>query len=199
VARVFSYRVARDFGFAPNPFGGWCTVATCKPGIRRIARPGDLIIGCGSVELGFPERLIFAMRVAEKLSFDRYWNDSRFARKRPSFHSSRSRAYGDNIYHRDEGVWCQADSHHSFEDGVLNQANANRDLSADSVLVGNDFTYWGRSAIPIPANLRNIGGQDLFPHPRGHRSNYTPVFVEAVKGWFDGRVARGLQGRPASW
>src|SRR5712671_5339411 len=33
--RLYSYVVARDFGFAPNPFFGVCTLATCKPDIRK--------------------------------------------------------------------------------------------------------------------------------------------------------------------
>ncbi len=31
-------RRRRDYGFAPNPFHGICTLATCKPVIRRVAR-----------------------------------------------------------------------------------------------------------------------------------------------------------------
>ena len=36
-ARLFSYVVRYDYGFAPNPFEGCCTIATCKPQIRRAA------------------------------------------------------------------------------------------------------------------------------------------------------------------
>ncbi|MFH1865797.1 MAG: hypothetical protein ABIK85_07930, partial [Candidatus Eisenbacteria bacterium] len=38
--RLFSYIVARDYGFAPNPFCGVCTLATCKPKIRESASVG---------------------------------------------------------------------------------------------------------------------------------------------------------------
>lgn len=31
MAKGYSYVVARDFGFAPNPFNGFLTLATCKP------------------------------------------------------------------------------------------------------------------------------------------------------------------------
>ena len=34
--RLFSYVVARDYGFAPNPFYEMCTLATCKPRIRKL-------------------------------------------------------------------------------------------------------------------------------------------------------------------
>ena len=46
--RLFSYVVARDYGFAPNPFFGVCTLATCKPIVRRVAAIGDWIVGTGS-------------------------------------------------------------------------------------------------------------------------------------------------------
>jgi len=46
---VFIYVVDRDFGFAPNPFHGYCTLATCKAKIRNQARVGDWVIGNGGV------------------------------------------------------------------------------------------------------------------------------------------------------
>jgi hypothetical protein len=44
---LYSYVVAHDFGFAPNPFDGLCTLATCKPDIRKKAAVGDYIVGTG--------------------------------------------------------------------------------------------------------------------------------------------------------
>lgn len=46
--KIFSYVVSRDFGFAPNPFFNFCTLATCKPKIRKDAKIGDWIIGTNS-------------------------------------------------------------------------------------------------------------------------------------------------------
>ena len=37
MARVHSYVVRYDSGFAPNPFYEYCTLATCKPNIRKGA------------------------------------------------------------------------------------------------------------------------------------------------------------------
>ena len=34
---IFSYVITHDSGFAPNPFGGFLTLATCKPKIRKSA------------------------------------------------------------------------------------------------------------------------------------------------------------------
>ena len=41
---LFSYVVRSDGGFAPNPFFGYCTLATCKPRIRKGALVGDWIV-----------------------------------------------------------------------------------------------------------------------------------------------------------
>ncbi len=48
MARIYSYVVRYDSGFAPNPFYGYCTLATCKPDIRRGAEVGDWVVGSGS-------------------------------------------------------------------------------------------------------------------------------------------------------
>ena len=198
--RVFSYKLVRDYGFAPNPFGEYCTLATCKPQIRAAAHAGDLVIGCGSAALGLQERIIFAMQVAEKISFQEYWNDGRFATKRPNFAASRSHAYGDNIYHREKDVWVQEDSHHSLDDGGLNVSNLTRDTGADAVLVATNFIYWGNSAVPIPLELQDgTCGDQLYPPARSHRSVFSPEFVEHVALWFGSVAPRGLQGRPHSW
>ena len=46
--KYFAYILAFDSGFAPNPFYGYCTLADCKPKIRKQAQVGDWIIGLGS-------------------------------------------------------------------------------------------------------------------------------------------------------
>ncbi len=96
--RVFSYVVAHDGGFAPNPFHGWCTLACCKPRVRAAAVPGDLIVG---LSRGC-ERIVTVMRVTERLSFEQYWADGRFRAKRADWDSPRAaRRRGDNVYQPD--------------------------------------------------------------------------------------------------
>lgn len=50
--RLYVYVVTHDTGFAPNPFHGYCTLATCKPHIRGRAEAGDWVIGLGSTQNG---------------------------------------------------------------------------------------------------------------------------------------------------
>lgn len=198
--KVFSYRVVRDYGFAPNPFQGVCTLATCKPGIRASAAIGDIVVGCGSTAIGLVGRVVYAMRVTGKYGFQQYWDDPRFAAKRPFFSGNRSRAYGDNIYHRaEDGHWVQEHSHHSFPDGTVNEANLDQDTSKDDVLWSEEFVYFGNEAPFIPDHLRAFEGTDLFPSARGYRVYSTADFVEAVSKWFVSHPVRGYLGRPFHW
>lgn len=197
--RVFSYKITRDFGFAPNPFWGFCTLATCKPVIRKCASVGDIVLGCGSSTLKLQNRLIFAMRVEEKLTFDQYWEDPRFQRKKPTLKGSISQSFGDNIYHTSDFSWKQEDSHHSFEGGLPNFLNMKRDLSANSVLVSRNFAYWGSEAIPIPWELSSFDEDSIYPMNRSDRSRFSPDFVEIISNWFDKQPQRGYINRPTSW
>jgi len=80
MAKLFSYVVDHDYGFAPNPFGGFCTLAKCKYGTKKrniveLAEVGDWIAGTGGVDLRKSAghgKLIYAMRVDEIISLDEY-------------------------------------------------------------------------------------------------------------------------------
>jgi hypothetical protein len=196
--RLYSYVVARDYGFAPNPFYGVCTLATCKPVIRNSARISDWIIGTGSKTLGLDRMLVFAMRVAEILTYDQYWRDERFAQKRPNLRGSLKQAYGDNIYHRDPetGRWVQADSHHSCPDGSPNQDNICRDTKSQNVLVATEFAYWGGTGPLIPAKFRRIGSERICCG-RGHKCNFSEGFAEAFVTWIQSLNCQAYLGRPA--
>lgn len=84
--KYISYVIARDYGFAPNPFHGVCTLATCKPVIRNAAEVGDWVFGSGAVSLGRRGYLILAMRVTDKLTYDDYFQSSQYQCKKPILH-----------------------------------------------------------------------------------------------------------------
>lgn len=195
---LFSYVVARDYGFAPNPFGGVCTLATCKPDIRRDALPGDWVIGTGSATHKRTGHLVFAMQVSEAMTFDAYWSDPRFQFKKPNLSASNKVNFGDNIYHREHGIWSQLNSHHSFEDGAPNPRNIANDTQSDRMLVGNRYAYWGGDGPVIPDHLRNFAGYDLCI-VRGYKHHFPDGMEEAFVAWFDGLEAQGCLGRPANW
>lgn len=179
---LYSYIVAYDHGFAPNPFHGVCTVACCKPAIRRTAKVGDYIVGLSRKHLG--NRVVFAMRVDEILEFEDYWLDERFRAKRPDRSAGGIAVVGDNIYHRNEsGEWQQERSRHTSRDIA-------HDLGGQYVLIGHDFIYWGGDGPPLPANLTGLIVR------RNHKSRandrLNPDFVE----WFNNLEERGLIGWP---
>jgi putative DNA base modification enzyme with NMAD domain len=197
--KIFSYVVLHDFGFAPNPFGGICTLATCKPQIRRTGHVGDWIVGTGSAQRSLAGRLVYAMRVSETLTFNDYWHDPRFAGKVPRVDGALKHVYGDNIYHQDEsGHWQQADSRHSLADGSANPGHVRIDTSTDRVLIGAEFSYFGADGPQIPADLRSGYDVDLVLSGRGHRCLLPADLVTATLAWL-GSLERGLLGRPAGW
>jgi Nucleotide modification associated domain 2 len=196
--RLHSYVVARDYGFAPNPFFGICTLATCKPVIRGAAAIGDWVVGTGSRGYRLEGRLVYAMEVATILDYDEYWDNPQYRSKRPNLRGSIKQAYGDNIYHLSGpgGGWLQANSHHSNPDGSPNRANTAHDTQTPKVLLGTQFVYWGASGPIIPARFRrpiDVCAQ------RGHKSNFPGEFVTSFVKWVGSSGVRGYAGRPAEF
>ncbi|MEO1903844.1 MAG: hypothetical protein ABGX87_19010 [Alcanivorax sp.] len=148
---LYIYSITRDLGFAPNPFHGVCTLATCKPKIRAGANVGDWVIGlAGHTIKGHYKKCIFIMQVSERMSFTEYWNDERYQIKKPVRNGSKVQMLGDNIYCRtEEGGWWQSYSHHSNPDGSINEENLRQDTSTDRVLTSDRFIYFGREAVEV--------------------------------------------------
>ena len=92
MGRAFSYVVKRDYGFAPNPFYGVLTLATCKPNIRKSADVGDFIIG--NADNSHDNKLIYMAKVSKVMTFDQYWNDKFFECKRPVMNGSLKKNMG---------------------------------------------------------------------------------------------------------
>lgn len=196
---LFVYKITRDYGFAPNPFHGYCTLATCKPKIRKAAQVGDWVVGCGSCAQGSPYRhkVIYAMEVGQKMTFDEYWNDETFANKKPCLDGSLMWTFGDNIYHYDKITeeLVQVDSHHSKDNGERNDKNYKRDTSVDAVLISQNYWYWGREAQPLPRSLEKLGdpGRDH----RRYRCPEDKSIIESLERWLSSFDEKGWIGNPA--
>jgi hypothetical protein len=188
----------RDYGFAPNPFYGYCTLATCKPQIRLSACIGDWIIGTGAKDKNnLAGYLIYGMKVDEVMDFDTYWNDHRFLCKRPVLNGSLKQLYGDNIYHRCRNQWIQANSHHSLENGYPNERNINYDTRINRLLISRKFVYYGSAAIKIPEDFRlyHPTGEDICCNGRGHRVKSNEIAV-TFETWLENTNKWGVQGLP---
>jgi len=201
--RLYSYIVRYDSGFAPNPFYGFCTLATCKPNIRRTAEVGHWLIGTGSADQrikrgGF---LVYAMRVTEILSHLKYWEDPRFAKKRPNLRGSTKHASGDNIYRWDSQKkrWGQLDSYHSNADGSPNNDHIRRDTGVDRVLVSSEFVYYGGRGPKIPAKFRDHNGTDICKAGQGHKNVEDPDLIQPFLAWLNSKGDKGYAGPPFDW
>jgi len=189
--KLFSYIVKHDTGFAPNPFWGYCTLANCKPAIRRTAEPGDWIVGLNPKSHG--NRIVFAMQVEETLPYSRYFLDKRFAEKVPDYSKNQCIfKCGDNIYNPlTDGGFRQLQSMHS--DGEReNQKNKAHDLGGTNVLVARHFHYFGRSGPKLPRHLKalKVG--------RGHRNRFSDKIIADFLEFIAGHPA-GVTASPSVW
>jgi len=157
---LYSYIVTVDNGFAPNPFWGYCTLACCKPKIRRTAQIGDWIVGLSPRAKG--NKIIYAMEVKEILPYADYWQDSRFTKKIPSCKDIKH-SCGDNIYkpRRSRG-FDQLPSMHSWKGE--NRKKKAIDLKGEKVLISKKFYYFGSQPLKLPKKLYRLRVG------RGHRS-----------------------------
>jgi hypothetical protein len=95
---LFSYVGDHDEGYSPNPVGGICTLAHCKfsqSGRRNLvemAEIGDWIVGTGgkSVYSAGHGRLIYAMRVTDKIPLRTYLTVRQYAGRADRFPSAGS-------------------------------------------------------------------------------------------------------------
>jgi hypothetical protein len=194
--RLYSYVVTHDTGFAPNPFFGFCTLACCKPIIRKTAEKGDWIVGL--TPGAAPKKIVYFMRVDEVMeSYADYWSDPRFQAKRPSKAGGVRGKCGDNIYQPLEtasGGYRQLPSTHSNKENreIEDEENKARDLAGKRVLVSENFAYFGSNGMLLPPELSKlIVG-------RGHRCNLSEELKDDFLR-FTKTVNFGLQGAPKSW
>ena len=165
--RLFSYKMTNDTGFAPNPYGHTLTLSTCKPQIRRAKLEGDWVAGFTSVALNRDrvgeERLIYLMRIGEKVLQAKYHGDPRFQDKIPNQDCDLLESkFGDNIYRPlvlgavEAAHFVQLPNlnHWDFANDAPCQQHAQNDLSGRFVLVADEFYYFGADAIVLPGSVR---------------------------------------------
>jgi hypothetical protein len=153
--RVFTYVQVYDGGSAPNYDPPAFTLAVCKPRIRMTARPGDLILAFSGRRLGLdPHGVRWAGVVAEKLTFAEYWDDKRFAGKKPDVSAS-----PDNIYRPTADGLVQVPN-------VTHGPDATKtDADGQYVLVFDTSWRFGDMAPVIPQQF----GLRMATGRRGHR------------------------------
>lgn len=150
----FSYVVKDDCGYAPNPWGE-CTLAVCKPAIRKTAQKGDWILGITPRSLGF--KAVYLMIVYDVMSLGEYYQDSRFAYKKPDFQSNDLIKWmGDNFNEQSSsGKYIQHLSAHNIEGRGLPKLKEKQiaDLSGKNVLISKDYFYFGCNSRALSKEL----------------------------------------------
>jgi Nucleotide modification associated domain 2 len=197
---LFSYKMTHDTGFAPNPFHDILSLATCKPQIRLKKQKGHYIAGFTSGELCNDkvgeERLVYIMRVTEKVSFDTYWKEPRFDAKKPNSINKIS-IVGDNIYKPKELLdYFDKDNYAQVKNPFHGDNERDDDLSGQFVLLSNDFFYLGFSALPVHHFKINI------PRGRSRDGIKTSNENEVMKLWqylSDNFPKNAVVNKPYGW
>jgi hypothetical protein len=207
--RLSSYKLTHDTGFAPNPFFGTLTLATCMPDIRQAAAVDDWIAGFTSARLCGDavgtERLVFLMRVEEVLTIAEYFADGRFSRKIPTLNGGPEVGrHGDNIYHP---IRVHADVPEHFEQlpnphhwdqahHCEDERSKRDDVGGRRVLVAREFVYFGREPLNVPEFARPV-----VPRGQSRIGLLTPDW-EVARAFIDfalGRASRQVAAAPHAW
>jgi hypothetical protein len=173
---LYSYCILQDNGSAPNPFWGVCTLAICKPKIRKTIQIGDWIVGTGSSKYSLENQMVYAMEVTLKMSFKEYDDYCRkqLTAKIPVKGLTKDirKKVGDCLYDYSTGKIVMRDwGPHQLE-------NMQRDLSGEFVLLSDNFYYFGSKPIPLPAHLLKIVKQG-----QGHKSKSNAPYAEKFVEW----------------
>lgn len=183
--KLSAYIITVDAGFAPNPFGHYCTLACCKPTIRRCAKEGDIVVGTASARSPMSGKLIYAMKVKYVVPYKCYWMDSRFASRKPSPKTAISRR-GDNIWHFEDGRWRVVAG--AFHD----MSHLERDISGTNALISTDFFYFGNQAVAVPKRFIR-----LLATTQGHKNTFDSAKIKSFWNWVKSKAEKsGRIGNP---
>jgi hypothetical protein len=169
--KLFSYVVDHDLGYAPNPFGDFCTLAKCKYGtvrskngsvrrnIAELAEEGDWIAGTGgaSGQSAGHGKLIYAMRVDEIIPLAEYC--------------------GGNIGNR-------IDAEHDIAE------------KCRYALISHHSFYFGRNAIDISDIPQKHLDHPFEKKGPGHRCDFSEAFIEEFAKWLKANFKVGVHGQP---
>lgn len=172
--RVHTYVIATDAGSAPNYDPPAVTLAVCKPRIRKKAKVGDLVLAFAGSTVNpiSGHSVVWAGIVSEVLTFTEYWNDCRFASKKPD-----RTDVPDNFYKPtgNGGFAWQPNPVHGSE-------AQDRDTGGLNVLVFDHAWRFGAFGPLLPEDfgLRMIGGR------RGERvADLTDSVWQRLETWLN--------------
>lgn len=196
-SKIYSYILRFDDGAAPNPFWDTCTLAICKPIIRRTAEVGNWVIGTGSKhsrcndgkEYDLSQCLVYAMKISYRMTLAEYNNycSINLLNKIPNPGAEDWRMrMGDCIYFDagNEKLDLRPDSIHKIE-------HRDRDLRGVNVLLSTDYYYFGENAVIIPQHLTR-----LIKKNQGHLKIEDAELIEQFEIWIRSFEQNKLYGNP---
>lgn len=188
---IYSYVLRYDDGAAPNPFWGICTLAICKPAIRRKAEVGDWVVGTGSRNSPIGDisgQLVYAMKVTKKMTLQEYDEQCRkdLSAKIPRWFTGKFKErMGDCIYDYSNGQIPK------LRPSVHKELNRQRDLSGKSVLLSEEFFYFGDKPVALPEELTPIVKAN-----QGHKKIESEYLIKSFESWIFRSAMSRLKGQP---
>ena len=204
--QLYCYKMTHDTGFAPNPFGRTLTLVTCKPMIRKCKKKGQWIAGFTSKTLTNDkvgeERLIYLMKIGDKIHMRDYFFDSLFKDKIPDMNAPGpvSKA-GDNIYRPLVQGACEYTHFEQIRNpnhwGIdePSQFDLKRDISGQFALIADEFYYFGSRALAIPTGFRPCVPKGQSAHGRLSPPDQAERFIKFIRQHYK----PGRHGSPTSW
>ncbi len=168
MAKLYTYRMTHDVGFAPNPFHKVLTLATCKYCMRKAGtrKVDQWIAGFASYTLqrlskkyvgkevvSDRDALIWLGKLTESpILFEDYFHDSRFQIKKPFMNDEISQC-GDNIY-KIAGGNLKQDNGDLTGKYILHphKSQEETDIAGEKVLIFEEFYYLGDKNF-VPKNI----------------------------------------------
>lgn len=177
--KLHTYTLRYDFGAAPNPFWGICTLAIARPALRLVAEVDDWIVGLGSPRTALGDlsaHLVYAMKVTNKMTLEEYdqFCKTFLPRKMPDWRNKDYRMrMGDCIYN-----FATPDP--KIRTSVHTEDNKLKDLEGKYALLSKQFYYFGDLPELLPDDLKPImyGGT-------AHQTDENNPYLEAFVNWIE--------------
>jgi hypothetical protein len=148
--RYFVYQMTVDSGGAPCCHAQLLTLALAKCGIRRVAAPGDVLVGVAGARIDGAHGLVYAARVAARLEAPQYYGDQSPYGDRP-----------DCVYRIGADGRCAVRGHAYYHaDGLETATDLGPppEYRSGAVLLSRAFRYFGASRRPLE--------REQYPHLR---------------------------------
>lgn len=191
MSKIFFYKLAADTNGAPCIDHGLLSLAICKPMIRKVAEPGDLIFGFAANSLHSDNRLVYIARITKKLCDGKYYESKQFKKR------------GDCIYERrgERFVWRPGSLHHGNRAHLIRDLGKPKKYPRANVLLSNDFRYFGGNGEDSYKARYPLIQRAIEKLGRGYRVNFGEKLksqLQALQKQTWKQVKRKVAGKPTN-